>query len=211
MPRLTGVVAGHGDRSRPFGVRGLATLLLLLALGGCGGMKIEDFAGTTPRFVPEQYFLGKTRAWGIFQDRFGKVRRQMVVDIDGRVEGETLILDESFRYSDGETEQRTWRLTKVAPDRYEGTANGVVGTAVARTAGQAMNLVYDFDLKVGESIWRVHFDDWIWEQEDGVLVNRTTVSKWGFTLGEVSLFFKKVPGSAADAEPAMHYTQKAAE
>lgn len=211
MPRLTGASPGHGDRSRPFGVRGIATLLLLLALGGCGGMKIEDFAGTTPAFVPEEYFLGKTRAWGIFQDRFGKVRRQMVVDIDGRVEGQTLILDEFFRYSDGETEQRTWRLTRVAPDRYEGTANGVVGTAVARTAGQAMNLVYDFDLKVGDSVWRVHFDDWIWQQDDGVLVNRTTVSKFGFTLGEVSLFFQKVPGSAADAEPAAEYTQKAAE
>lgn len=211
MPRLTGVPLGHGDSYRLPALRRFSVLLVVLALVGCGGMTIDEFAGTTPKFVPEEYFLGKTRAWGIFQDRFGKVRRQMVVDIDGRVEGDTLILDESFRYSDGETEQRTWRLTKVAPDRYEGTANGVVGTAVARIAGQAMNLVYDFDLKVGESVWRVHFDDWIWQQDDDVLVNRTTVSKWGFTLGEVSLFFQKVPSSAAYTEPAAEYTQKAAE
>ena len=36
-------------------------------------MKPEDFAGTEPGLRIEDYFQGRTRAWGIFQDRFGTV------------------------------------------------------------------------------------------------------------------------------------------
>ena len=41
-------------------------------------MKIEDFENTEPKFVLEEYFLGKTKAWGMFEDRFGRIQRQFV-------------------------------------------------------------------------------------------------------------------------------------
>ena len=49
-----------------------------------------------------EYFSGQSRAWGLFEDRFGKVRRQFSVDIEGRVSGDTLTLEEDFVYDDGE-------------------------------------------------------------------------------------------------------------
>ena len=61
---------------------GLTALLALWLLSGCAGMKPEDYADTTPRFDVMSYFLGESRAWGIFQDRSGQVRRQFTVDID---------------------------------------------------------------------------------------------------------------------------------
>ena len=33
----------------------------------------------------EEYFLGQTSAYGLFEDRFGKVRRQFKVDITGEL------------------------------------------------------------------------------------------------------------------------------
>jgi hypothetical protein len=42
----------------------------------------------------------------------------------------------------------------------------------------------------------VKFDDWMFLQADGVLVNRATVSKFGFKVGEVTLFFTKGGSSA---------------
>jgi len=56
-------------------------VMTLLSVTGCSTMKPEDFEGREPRFVLEEYFAGKTKAWGIFQDRFGTLRRQFTVDI----------------------------------------------------------------------------------------------------------------------------------
>ena len=39
----------------------------------------------------------------------------------------------------------------------------------------------------------VHFDDWMYLQPDGVLLNRAYVSKWGIDIGSVTLAFKRVP------------------
>jgi hypothetical protein len=39
----------------------------------------------------------------------------------------------------------------------------------------------------------VHFDDWMYLQPDGLLLNRAYVTKWGFAVGSVTLAFRKVP------------------
>ena len=46
-------------------------------------------------------------------------------------------------------------------------------------------------LKVRDSRIKVRFDDWMFLQPDGVLINRATVSKFGINIGTVTLFFKK--------------------
>lgn len=166
-------------------------LVVLLTLGACSSMKIEDFAGTAPELRPEVYFAGKTRAWGIFEDRFGNLRREFVVDIDGKVEGDTLTLTEDFRYSDGETERRVWTIRRTGEGRYEGRAADVVGTAEGLAAGKALNWSYDLMLKISGSEMKVRFDDWMYLQPGGVLINRATVSKFGVTLGVVTIFFNK--------------------
>ena len=70
----------------------LGLVFLSVVLVGCGGMDIDKFEATSPRLVMEEYFEGKTRAWGIFEDRFGTLRRQFTVDIDGHWDGRTLTL-----------------------------------------------------------------------------------------------------------------------
>lgn len=171
----------------------LIALPIIALLVGCTNMNVTDFKSGKPRLVLEEYFAGQTIAAGIFQDRFGTVRRQFVVEIDGDWDGETLTMVEDFSYSDGETEQRIWKLTKLDEHRYEGTAEGVVGKASGEARGNAFNWIYTFDLKVGDSTWRVDFDDWMFLQPGGVLINKATVSKWGVTIGEVTLAFHK-PG-----------------
>lgn len=94
-----------------------AALSVIAVVTGCGSMQPKDFAENKPRLVIEDYFAGETRAWGIFEDRFGDLRRQFVVDIAGSWNGRELVLDENFRYSDGETDQRIWRITKLEHGR----------------------------------------------------------------------------------------------
>jgi len=166
-------------------------------------MKPQDFASTEPRLVLEEYFAGRTRAWGLFEDRFGDVRRQFTVDITGTWDGTTLVLDESFLYDDGERDRRVWTITKVGEHAYTGRAADVVGEASGEAYGNALNWKYTLDLKAGERTWRVNFDDWMFLQRDGMLINRARVSKWGIDVGAVTIVFSPVPAviapDAADA------------
>ncbi len=187
-----------------FGIAALwATVAIIIS--GCSNMKAEDFAEREPKLVIEDYFLGQTKAWGIFQDRFGKLRRQFEVIIEGSVEGDTLVLVEDFLYDDGEKEQRIWRIRRTGTHGYEARADGVVGLAKGEAYGNALNWTYRFNLKVGDSIWDVAFDDWLFLQADGVLINRAAVTKFGILLGEVTLFFQKEPRRAA-ASPVLKMT-----
>lgn len=168
-------------------------------------MKPEDFAGREPRLVPEDYFAGQTRAYGVFVDRFGDLRRQFVVDIEGTWDGETLILDEAFRYDDGETERRVWRIRKTGPHSYEGQADDVIGPAEGKAYGNALNWRYTLALKVGGSTWNVDFDDWMYLQEDQVVINRAEITKFGIKLGEVTIVFRKLETEQAMPERDLAY------
>lgn len=171
-----------------------------LLLSGCQDMRIEDFTGRTPALDPFRYFEGRTRAWGIFEDRFGRVRREFTVDIHGRADGaDGFVLEEDFAYADGERERRVWRLRRTGPGSYEGRADDVVGVATGRAAGNALNWRYALALRIGGSRWNVDFNDWMFLQPDGVLLNRARMSKWGLELGQVTLAFQRVSAHAAVA------------
>lgn len=182
----------------------LRIFLLVLSgfsIGGCSSMKPEDFAGTEPRFELERYFEGRTKAWGIFEDRSGRLRRSFTVDILGEWDGRILTLTEDFLYDDGEEDQRIWTIVKLPDGRYEGRADDVIGVAKGLTVGKALNWRYTLALPVGDSVWNVRFDDWMFLQDDETVINRARVSKWGFALGEVTLFFRKESGKAAAMLP----------
>lgn len=157
-------------------------------------MKLKDFAGSGPPLRLENYFDGRCRAWGLFENRRGSIKRQFDVDILGRWDGEELLLEEDFRYADGEIDRRVWHIRKTGPDGYEGVAEGVIGRAKGWVCGQAFHWRYRFALPVGKRRINIDFDDWMLLQPDGVLINRATLRKFGFVVGRVWLFFQREPG-----------------
>ncbi len=156
-------------------------------------MKIEDYAQFTPRFDIFEYFQGKTRGWGMFQDRSGTLKRQFVVDINGVIENNELVMTEDFVWNDGEKSQRIWRIQRTQSGQYSGRAADVVGQAQGKSAGNALNWQYTLNLPVDGKTWQVNFDDWMFLQPDNVLLNRATMSKLGIRLGEVTIAFSKQP------------------
>jgi len=154
---------------------------------------IQEYKDKEPRLLIENYFQGNLKAWGIFQDRFGKVRRQFTVDIDGTWDpkAQTLKLVEDFIYDDGQTEQRVWTIEKTDEHTYQGKAAGVVGMAKGESYGNAFNFKYTFDLPYKGEKLRVKFDDWMYLQDDNVLFNKAIISKYGFRIGDVYIFFEK--------------------
>lgn len=165
----------------------------LLLLPGCTGVDVKDYRDAKPRFIIEDYFDGKTVAKGVFQDRFGKIRRSFTVTIDGTwdEDTQTLTLDEDFVYNDGETENRVWKIKKTGKHTYSGSAGGVVGMAAGESYGNAFNWNYTFDLPVDGKTWRVRFEDWLFMIDETSVFNKAIVSKFGFTLGEVYISFEK--------------------
>jgi hypothetical protein len=171
--------------------RAIFKLLLASPLAGCASSEQDTFTAATPRLVIEQYFVGETRAFGLFEDRFGNIRRQFTVDINGTWDGRRLVLDERFLYGDGERDRRVWTITKTGEQSYSGTADDVIGTASGQAYGNALNWRYEMDLKINDGALRVQFDDWMFLQPSGVLLNRARVSKFGIDIGSVTLVFIK--------------------
>ncbi|EEG09851.1 DUF3833 domain-containing protein [Pseudogulbenkiania ferrooxidans] len=166
----------------------LATLALLT---GCGTPSVQAYRDNTPRLDLYQFFGGHTRAWGMFRDRKGQLIKRFTVDIDGRREGDVLILEERFLYADGTRQQRNWRLEPKGDGKWRGTAADVVGEAEGEVAGNALHWRYNLRLPVDGREWTVHFDDWMFLLDDHAMLNSARMSKFGFGLGEVSLFFRK--------------------
>ncbi len=157
-------------------------------------MDIDKYRGQTPVLELRDYFNGTLDAWGMFQDRSGKVVKRFHVLIDARWEGEVGTLDERFTYSDGSTQRRVWTITRLGPGRYSGRADDVVGEATGEAAGNALRWRYVLALPVDDKVYNVDFDDWMFLMDDKVMLNRSVMSKWGVRLGELTLSFYKRGG-----------------
>ena len=169
----------------------LLTLILCSLLMACSHAQVEDYRDQQPALDLREYFTGRTDAWGMFQDRSGKVINRFHVLIEGRMEGAQLVLDEHFTYSDGSTRQRIWRLREISPGQWRGSAGDVLGEAIGEVAGNALRWRYDLLLPVDGSVYQVHFDDWMYLLDAQTLINRSFMSKLGVELGQVTLFFRK--------------------
>lgn len=174
-----------------FKTKWLAVLLLAFTLGGCMPA-VEHYAATTPAFAPEAYFNGPIKAWGMVQDRTGKVRERFDVTMIGKWDGDTGTLEEDFTYySDGSTQRRVWTIKKLANGRYEGTAADVKGKAIGTPSGSAMRWSYVLQLPVGGTVYDITLDDWMFQMKDGVLLNRSYLKKFGVTVGDLIIFMQK--------------------
>jgi hypothetical protein len=167
------------------GLAGAATL------AGCAGQNLADYARELPVLDLAQYFNGRIDAHGIFQDRSGKIVKRFTVVMDCQWNGNQGVLDEAFTYSDGSTQRRVWRLVKHAGGRYTGTADDVVGEAVGQTSGNAFRWAYTLNLPVDGKVYEVQFDDWMYQMDERVMLNRATMRKFGVRLGEVTLSFTR--------------------
>ena len=204
----------RGQRPTLVAVLGGGLLRLLLAAGvlitlfvglsACAKRDVTHLSERRPTLALEQFFKGESVAYGIFEDRFGNLRRQFRVNLQGTVTGNRLVLNEQFLYEDGEKAQRVWTIDKLGSGddgtvRYEGQASDVEGRANGRVSGNGLNWRYDVVLKMEGRELEVHFDDWIYRQSDDVAINRAYVSKFGIEIGSVTIVFLRGKAAAAVA------------
>lgn len=168
--------------------RRLLIVSAALSLTGCAGPQVQDYAQEKPVFDLRRFFDGDLTAKGMFTDRAGRVVKRFTVTMKGRWEGDSSgVLDEQFSYSDGSTQRRVWRLKSLGGGRYSGTADDVVGEAAGESAGNAFRWAYTLALPVDGRVWNVTLDDWMFLLDEGTVLNRSAMSKFGLHLGDVTL------------------------
>ena len=168
----------------------LYLLALLLFVSACS-VNIHDLPDSEDNFDLFAFFDGKVTAWGMVQDYRGALTRQFTVEIDGVINADKLTLTEDFVFDDGELQQRIWTISKLPGARYKGTAADVVGEAEGIVKGNTLNWQYTLSMDVDGSNYHIHFDDWMYLQDENRLFNRASLSKLGIEVGEVTLFFEK--------------------
>lgn len=166
---------------------------VIFMLNSCGGNNLEYYQKTEPAVDIKEYFNGPIKAWGLVQDWRGRVVSRFDVDMVGRWEGNKGVLEEDFRYYDGSTQRRVWNITKKDDMNYEGKADDIIGNATGAASGSAVKWQYKMDVPVGDTSYRLSFDDWMWQMNDGVLINRSYLKKFGITVAELTLIMQKQP------------------
>ena len=169
----------------------IISLILITSCSTNSTMKPEDFKNKEPRLIIEEYLSGEVKAWGVLQNRSGKVIRQFSADLNGKWDGKQLILDEKFNWDDGEIQTRQWQITKIDDNNYVGTAPDVVGEATGVQYGSAFKFKYDLMVPFKNKNIKISFDDWIFKQDEKVAINRATLTKFGFKVGELTVFFMR--------------------
>ncbi len=166
-------------------------LLGLLMLTACSSVQVEDYADREPKLDVEQFFSGNLTAHGVLKDRGGRVTRSFVASIEATWEDGTGRLDEHFVFDDGERQRRIWVLQRQAPGRYTATAGDVSGTATLQQAGNSIFLEYVLQVPYRGDILEVTVDDRMYLVSPDVLLNESTLYKFGLCVGSLLLVISR--------------------
>ena len=169
----------------------LGAIFLGFLLVGCSA-NISDYQSTTPAFDMKTFFDGKLAAYGMVQNRDGKVIRRFRADLIGSWEGNKGLLEEDFFDDDGETQRRVWNLIKHGDNNYSGVASDTVGEATGQSQGFAFNWRYTLAIDVDGTTWDIDLNDWIYQLDETRLINQTEMTKWGFNVGQITLIIEKL-------------------
>lgn len=162
-----------------------------LLLASCSDpMPVRAFQATAPGLDPVKFFTGRVQSWGVMEDRSGEPTAIVRTDCQGEADGpDGVRMTQRLTIGDAAPTTRTWHMRRVAPGRFEATANDMVGTATGEAAGRAFHWTWTLALSPGNPFKNVTMEQWWYLQDDGSLLNRTVVSKLGYIAAEVTEHF----------------------
>ncbi len=170
----------------------LIAIALLFLIAACSVNRVEDYSDTQPALDLREFLSGELRAYGMLQNRSGKMTRRFTADLQGTWNGDTGVLEERFVFDDGEIQFRTWQLQHDGNGHYTGTAGDVVGVASGSARGSVFQWAYALEVPYSDDTIVVSLDDWLYLVDENHLLNRTTLTKFGFRVGELTLLIEKI-------------------
>ncbi len=150
-----------------------------------------------PKLDMQRFFNGRIEGAGVIQDRGGRLKARFLAHMDCHWDGNRGVFDEVFTYlDDGAEQHRTWQVELIDDDRFTATAGDILGTAQGRAWGNALQWRYRMDVPLGSGGLlpriRLSFDDWMWALDERQVFNRSTMTKFGLRVAELSCYMRKV-------------------
>ena len=184
-------------------------LALLVAAGliaGCS-QSVSEYSNETPVLKLDQFFQGQSRAWGVLHNWQGKQSVRFTVELCGSWQGNNGNLYELFHFSDGRIEQRHWQLQQNPDGSIRGTAGDVIGQAIGQLAGNTLYWEYTLRVPYDGDTLDVKVKDWLYLVDNENLLNRSTLHKFGLTVGELTLSIQQ-QDKTADCGPLQQKIQQ---
>lgn len=168
----------------------LLSSVLCLFISGCTDNKLEYYENNKPKLDLRSFFSGDFNAWGGIYDFRGKLTRTFHIKMKGTWQGNEGLLEEWFSFDDGEKLERTWKISFKNDNMFIGNANDVIGEAIGNQKGNAVNVHYTLRIPYDGKTLDLKMDDWMYLVEDNVMLNRTSMKKFGLKVGEIVIFMK---------------------
>jgi hypothetical protein len=183
MPAQCEIVIGSSLRL----LRGFVCVYAVLFLVGCSAsLGPEAFATTSPPFDPVTFWTGRTASWGVIENRDGEPTAIITTTTMGTTEGAIGLHMVQHVVSGGKDSVRDWHMRRLGNNRFEATANDVVGTARGSPSGRTLHWTWKLATKPGNCLFNVRMEQWMYLADNGTLLNRTIVTKFGVRLAEIS-------------------------
>jgi hypothetical protein len=141
---------------------------------------------TAPGFRLERRLLGANRVSGLVHDRFGRLQLSFSGRMEGKIEDGALAMNEELQYSDGRIDRRRWCIAARGANGYRGQISNSVGVVTGTAQGNAINLRYTLRVPIAGGLRRIAFDDWMYLQPDGSILDHAVMRFWGIRIGTVS-------------------------
>lgn len=165
--------------------------LLLATSCSANGPDIEAYKDEKPQFSMRKFFNGDLEAYGIAMDWRGKVTSRMEIKMKASWKGENGTLEEIFILSNGKKLKRVWHITDLGDGKFKATASDVKGKADGKEIGNTANFLYRISLPYGDDSIDLDADDKMYMISSNSLINKISLRKFGFEVGEFIFAIKK--------------------
>lgn len=155
------------------------------------GQKAHDYGDESPLFDMRAHLNGHMVCDGVIFGPMGRVTSTFDADFDVSWEGNTCTMKEEFRYNDGSTQHRAWRIELDGRGGFEAFADDVPGKARGEIAGPAVLFSYDIKLPPESGGHKLSAFDCMYLTNNGTIVNRSQFRKFGFRVAELVATIRK--------------------
>ena len=150
-----------------------------------------SFSKKLPQLSLESFFSTKVIANG-YMTFFYPIKKIKDIKIifSGKFKNNTLILNENYQDNDT-TSIRIWSFKRKSKNSYIGKEKNVVGNINVFLKGNKLSMKYKFKTNYKKFFFKVTVNDSMYLIDKHTLINKTIISKYGLTIAESLLIYKK--------------------
>jgi len=160
-------------------------------LTSCSTPDAQRYSNNIPKLQIQNFFNKNIHAHGIVLDRSGVLTRSFSIQMHGKWHGQQGLLQEQINYNDGKSQNREWNFVFSDPHHFTAEAKDAIGSAHGTQYGNSVHMVYTLNVPVDNTSYDINFDDWLYMTTGGKVINYTTLSKFGISLGKVIITYDR--------------------